>query len=169
MKAICLVCSGEFITYPSRIKIGWGKYCSNRCNNTINGFKEGVGYWNGKKRPDLVNTKARETMFIKGQISWNKGVKNSTNPVKSVRHYKWSGSNVGYSGLHKWVRRMLGAPKFCELCKTINPKTKYHWANKDGKYQRNLSEWFRLCALCHKRYDIIIARKVVMPYDYVPR
>src|SRR3990167_2675149 len=28
-----------------------------------------------------------------------------------------------------------------------------HWANKSGKYNRNLADWLRLCAKCHYHYD----------------
>ncbi len=48
----CIVCNKEFITYPSKIKLGRGKYCSKECcllvtnrileeNGKITRFKEG--------------------------------------------------------------------------------------------------------------------------------
>ena len=32
----CLVCEKEFKTFPCRIKIGWGKFCSVKCSNRYN-------------------------------------------------------------------------------------------------------------------------------------
>ena len=37
----CLVCSHEFKTYPSKIKIGRGKYCSKDCSNSVTLIKPG--------------------------------------------------------------------------------------------------------------------------------
>jgi hypothetical protein len=72
MKVRCRQCESLFKTYPSRIKVGWGKYCSKKCQN-----KSQIGnckYWLGKKRPELNNTGAKETMFKKGSTPWNKGL-----------------------------------------------------------------------------------------------
>jgi len=37
----CLVCNNEFLTYPSKIKLGRGKYCSKTCSNSITLIKKG--------------------------------------------------------------------------------------------------------------------------------
>lgn len=50
----CLVCQTPFRTYPSKIKIGRGKYCSRKCSLTITAIKP---------KP--------ETQFKKGQKPWN--------------------------------------------------------------------------------------------------
>ena len=55
---------------------------------------------------------------------------------------------------HKWVENHLGTPSNCVFCKNENLNSRqYHWANKSGKYIRNLSDWLRLCVKCHKSYD----------------
>jgi len=72
MNVICMSCEKEFRTYPSRIKIGWGKYCSKKCQN-----KSQIGHsghWLGKKRPELIGTGAIKTMFKRGASPWNKGI-----------------------------------------------------------------------------------------------
>jgi 5-methylcytosine-specific restriction endonuclease McrA len=71
MKHNCLNCKKEFRTYPCRIKVGGGKYCSKKCADKA--MIGSSGYWTGKKRPDLIKTKSIETMFKKGQAVWNKG------------------------------------------------------------------------------------------------
>lgn len=37
----CKVCGSEFITYPSKIKLGRGKYCSKECCLKVTGIKKG--------------------------------------------------------------------------------------------------------------------------------
>lgn len=70
------------------------------------------------------------------------------------RSFNWKGKKVGYRCLHSWVVRKLGKPTDCAHC----PKKgltghSIHWANKSGRYKRDITDWIRLCALCHKRYD----------------
>jgi hypothetical protein len=64
----------------------------------------------------------------------------------------WKGENVSYAGLHMWVRKCLGNPKYCEHCGTTK-KRMYHWSNVSGKYRRDLSDWIRLCVPCHSKFD----------------
>lgn len=69
------------------------------------------------------------------------------------KHPLWKGDNVGYTGLHQWVRRKLGTPSRCEFCFT-EEKRRYQWANISRKYKRDLNDWIRLCPSCHKKWDI---------------
>lgn len=64
----------------------------------------------------------------------------------------WKGDAVSYSGLHAWVRRELGTPQKCSNCGTIEAK-QFEWANKSGKYKRDLGDWIRLCTSCHQKMD----------------
>lgn len=66
----------------------------------------------------------------------------------------WKGNQVGYTGLHDWVRKVLGDPQKCEHCGTTTAK-KFEWSNKNHIYnRRNINDWVRLCASCHKRYEL---------------
>lgn len=65
---------------------------------------------------------------------------------------RWVGDNITYSGVHKWIVREMGKPDFCEGC-GIEEKIRYEWANISGKYKRDLADWIRLCAKCHKSFD----------------
>lgn len=53
----CLVCKKEFITYPSKVKIGRGKYCSKKCCLKRTGIKKGehksknTEFKKGRKHP----------------------------------------------------------------------------------------------------------------------
>ncbi|MCH7536181.1 MAG: hypothetical protein IH948_10660 [Bacteroidetes bacterium] len=73
------------------------------------------------------------------------------------KHPMWRGDKVKYIGLHMWVARKLGKPDTCEHCHRSNLSGRLiHWANKSGNYLRDLSDWLRLCAKCHKQYDLKI-------------
>lgn len=124
MIRLCKVCKKEFITYPSRIKIGSGKYCSRKCSDKITLIKKG-------KRI------GKNTEFKKGQF-------------ENERHRNWKGNKASYSALHYWVKRKLGKPKKCILCNSIK---RVQWANKSHKYKRDLDDWLELCQKCHIKYD----------------
>ncbi len=81
--------------------------------------------------------------------------KNGHKPVldqSGEKNNQWKGDKVGYSGLHYWIRRALGNPKKCEMC-GITDKEWYDWANISHKYNRDISDWIRLCRSCHTKYD----------------
>ena len=71
-----------------------------------------------------------------------------------AKHYMWKGDKVGYDALHDWVDRKKGKPIKCIKCGD-KPKSAYriHWANKSGKYKREVSDWISLCVCCHAKYD----------------
>src|SRR5688572_7574911 len=108
MITACIICKRQFVTYPSRIRSGKGKYCSKQCKD-----KASVEIMSGEKNP------------------------------------KWKGVDVSNSALHSWIHRNLGFPDTCEHCgfKSDNHR-KIHWANKSGKYKRDLTDWIRLCVPC---------------------
>ncbi len=73
------------------------------------------------------------------------------------KHGNWKGDEVGYAGLHVWVKKHLGRPKECQFCGSLNNETGKNilqWASKDGTYLRDLSQWVPLCVSCHKSYDM---------------
>jgi hypothetical protein len=60
-----------------------------------------------------------------------------------------------YRAVHIWVQKRLGNPSECSNCKLTDKNTrKFHWANISRKYLRNVKDYVRLCAKCHKKYDI---------------
>lgn len=77
--------------------------------------------------------------------NWGRDMTENKNP-------RWYGDEVGYSGVHVWVRKWKGQPRRCEMCGTENAK-KYEWANIDHKYRRVLEDYIRLCTTCHRNYD----------------
>lgn len=136
IKRKCLICGKIFYTYPSRIKIGIGKYCSRKCYSIIRNQK-------------LIENGIK-SRFKKG----NKPSPNRQMP-SGEKHQLWKGENVGYRGLHYWLRRIKGIPLKCSYCglKRTTPKS-IHWANIDHKYRRIPDDYIALCRSCHKKYDL---------------
>lgn len=80
-------------------------------------------------------------------------------------HHCWKGAEVGYDGLHHWLKRMRGVATKCENPDCIYPRKntrgkimlrpkRYNWANKSHEYKRDLNDWVQLCVSCHKSYDM---------------
>ena len=119
----------------------------------------------------------------KGNIPWNKGLKNWMSKegkirmikskigkkhsfehiqkiknsckklVEEGRHNNYKASR-NYRVLHAWVVRHRGLPTKCERCNIDGLKNKkINWANKSHNYLRDLSDWIRLCVKCHRKYD----------------
>lgn len=127
-----------------------------------------------KTRARGITTNTGRTHFTKGCVplnkgmkmmyaAWNKGIKlefpawnkgKSLPQVQGEKNHQWKGDKVSYRSLHKWVERYLGKPSKCEQCGTDNLSgRKIHWSNVSGAYRRELNDWQRLCAKCHKAYD----------------
>ena len=74
--------------------------------------------------------------------------------LRGEKNYCWKGEEVGYRSLHMWVERYLGKPDTCTHCKRSNLSGHLiHWASKSRQYKRDLEDWLRLCAKCHRQYD----------------
>lgn len=151
----CVVCNKLFEKQSWESSNYWPKkkYCSVSCS------KKGKPSWN----KGLPKTWESPGDFKKGSTPWNKG---NSEYAKKLGFGKWmvgrkgkiangwKGDEVGYGALHDWVRREKGTPTRCSHCgKTSKIPQMMHWANVDHKYKRNLNDWIRLCAKCHKEYD----------------
>ena len=104
----------------------------------------------GRKKGHIVFKKTRKKISEANKRSYERGVKLGFQ-LKD-EHWNWKGNDVGYSGVHHWIREMLGKPMKCEHCGRTDKK-KYEWANKNHKYRRNVDDWMRLCTKCHIKYD----------------
>ena len=63
---------------------------------------------------------------------------------------QWKGDDVGYAGVHDWIRDRYTKPLLCEHCHTYPP---LDLANKSNTYQRDLIDWWYLCRRCHMTLD----------------
>lgn len=147
----CKLCNKEFKKQPSDSSNYWKRksFCSKKCAGI---FNQPAKKLIGRKRPASVIEKMKPTMFKSGQVAWSKGKK--LPQFTNENAHTWKGDNVGYSGLHMWVRVKLGTPEICEHCSKSGLKGhQIHWANKSGEYKRDIEDWLRLCAKCHLVYD----------------
>jgi len=62
----------------------------------------------------------------------------------------WKGDNVSMKVLHKWIRRHLASPEFCQMC---NKNPHEELANITGVYNREFKNWLYLCLSCHRIWD----------------
>jgi hypothetical protein len=62
----------------------------------------------------------------------------------------WKGDNVGYHGVHYWIRKNKPKPEYCEDCKKQKRLT---IANISGKYLRDIKDYKWLCYKCHSKFD----------------
>jgi hypothetical protein len=145
IKTICH-CGKPFEDYVSNKR---SKYCSLPCYWEARKFDNKYsGYWTGKLRSNETKQKISTTKKLHPYST--KGHKALT----GNEHPFWKGEDVSYSGIHHWIARKLGKPSICEHCgKNGLSSKKIHWANKSGMYLRNTTDWIRLCAKCHKKYD----------------
>lgn len=143
IKLICNKCEKEYEVQNRRKLIS--KTCSRGCHNSMAGkiggkAGKGISRNLGVKRPDLS---ARNKIVVyKGKES---GV--------------WKGDNIGYHGMHQWIKKTYGKPIKCERCNS----TKFvQWANKSHRYDReDRSDWIQLCSKCHYFYDNIETKHII--------
>lgn len=62
---------------------------------------------------------------------------------------RWN-NNIGYSGVHQWLRHKHGVAIKCVDCGSTK---NVQWANINNKYKRNIKDWKQLCAPCHRKFD----------------
>ena len=158
----------EFSASPSRVKAGWGKFCSKSCNTTHrlnNGFKPsdalvGKRAWNNVQETRICEICANSYAVSPSSLKKTCSKKCMGALMASQRTGElsgnWRGAEVGYNSLHKWVSNRLGKPQSCESCGikgSRGTKRDYHWSNISGKYLRDLGDWQRLCVPCHSKFD----------------
>ena len=151
----CKKCGYKYRTRPSGltynitvINKGWKVKGDIAWNKNIKGihfspdteFKKGVRI-------------SSDTEFKKGDIAWNKD--KEWPEMQGENHPNWRGDHVGYGGLHSWVSKHFGPPTECIFC---GSRRFVNWANKSGKYKRDLNDWLVLCRKCHIKYDDVIAK-----------
>lgn len=66
----------------------------------------------------------------------------------------WKGAAAGLDAQHKRISAVRGTPKSCEHCGTTDPAKHYHWAFNNTGDRFNIWDYIRLCAGCHREFDI---------------
>jgi hypothetical protein len=136
MIIICEHCKKEYQICPSWYKRRKRHFCSPKCYQLAT-----VG-----ERTKHILKVGSKTRFKPGQKpSENRNLPNN------ISHHAWKGNDVGYRGLHYWLRRIKGIPEKCSECGSTKS---VQWANIDHKYNRNVDDYVAMCASCHKIHDI---------------
>ena len=72
----CLICLKEFVTYPSKLLLGRGKYCSKTCSYSVTLIKKGQ-----QLSPSTqIKNGDKLALGIKKDSSWNSGTKGLCKP-----------------------------------------------------------------------------------------
>src|ERR1700753_1093142 len=95
LEIYCPCCEQMFIDYKSNNR----RFCSKSCSAKMTKNKKGVPLSENHKKAIALNNKKRFA--------------NEQNVPA------WKGKYVGYSALHKWVRKHLGTPNKCETCGNV--------------------------------------------------
>ena len=68
--------------------------------------------------------------------------------------FHWKGDQAGVDAQHKRITRERGTPQQCSPCGTDDPSKYYHWAFNNTGDRNNVWDYIRMCAGCHRKYDI---------------
>lgn len=143
----CQICKKSFQPHDKKTK-----YCSLRCFGISQRKKVIKICLKCKKKFEIFlyqNKGKRERKYCSKKC-YLKVLKKNNRKKQKGKNPRWKGNEVSYKGLHKWIRDNKGRPKICEHC---GSKHQLNWANKSGKYLRDLNDWISLCILCHRKYD----------------
>lgn len=108
IKKNCIICGNEFNTYPSKVKIGRGKYCSKICAS-VTLFKSGVSFSpNTTFKKGMIIPEEWKAKWV-GRKPWNKNVigvckPNSTTFKKGFvysERTQYKKGNVSWSKINK--------------------------------------------------------------------
>jgi ribosomal protein L37AE/L43A len=106
--------------------------------------------WDEVLGVDEANKRREQSRVI--TIERNKSEKQRNILSKRVgeKSPNWKGDEVGYLGVHWWIRKYKPKPELCEHCHNKKPKD---CANISGKYKRDVTDYIWLCRKCHMIFD----------------
>ena len=145
----CLFCGKEITKKSNRSLKDWinrTKFCSVEC-----------------RRKSL----AKLMMGNKNSLGFKHSIetlKKKSEAQKGSKGSNWRGDNVGYVGIHQWLRKNYGKPCICENKDCVYPRKgakkillkpfRFEWALIKGKEMKRKRENFiQLCLACHRKYD----------------
>lgn len=160
----CTIC--KVIYYRGRNSIDQfakSQFCSSKCrgiwmSQTFTGSKN-KNYRGGKTNcsdcgKELAQRYSYRNTF-RCKPCWYKFIHGDNHPG-------WKGENIGYAGIHSWIKKRIPKPDKCDHCGKLGKYVFYktgqkawtiQYANKSGDYLRDISDWIFLCSRCHGAYD----------------
>lgn len=79
---------------------------------------------------------------------------------RGENHRWWRGDDVGYSGIHKRIRKLLYRPELCQNC---NSAPSFEVICYTGIYNMDLDNWRWWCRGCHIKYGDSGRRRTYSP------
>lgn len=142
---VCTICKTEFHTKLSRIKKGWGKYCSKKCNYIGQKTGKKLACHTCKKEIYRSITGIKKSASKKFFCSKSCQTKWRNSKFTGNLHSNWRG---GMSSYREIMKRSGIAPK-CARCNTSDIRTlTVHHKDKNRK-NNHLSNLMWLCHNCH--------------------
>lgn len=142
----CKVCDEKMYAKPRHLKIGWGKYCSRKCQY--------IAQLKGRMikcevcEKDIWKTPANFAHSVSGKFFCNKSCQSKwrNNIFSGPRHSRWKGGEWAYRAI---LSRQENILKVCNLCETIDTRVlAVHHINKNHK-DNNIQNLAWLCHNCH--------------------
>ncbi len=151
----CQTCHKQFYCTSASGSKRWNerKFCSRKCHSKS---KKGKIFFDKTGLKHSEETKRKMSLASMGKSKSLIHRQHMSQAFLGLRMEEknpaWKGNNVSYDGLHRWIRKRLKKPLYCEQCNKIK---KLQLANKSHEYTRNLADWLWLCSSCHALYDNI--------------
>lgn len=143
---VCQSCTKEFYVKPNRLARGWGRYCSNLCQNQ--GKQRGeilpcreCGKLTYKSRKDLRRSKSKTFFCGKScQTKW----RNSTLYIRQ-NHSNWK------NGMSSYRQALIRSPidRVCNKCKTDDHRILAVHHKDRNRMNNDLVNLTWLCHNCH--------------------
>ncbi|MEK7211258.1 MAG: hypothetical protein AAB731_01360 [Patescibacteria group bacterium] len=142
----CKICDKSFYAKPRHIKIGWGKYCSKKCQY--------IGQKSGKKVKCATCGMAlyRTPRDFKKSKSKKFFCNKSCFCIWKNKHLFFGDRHVNWKGGERAYRAMMlrgGTKQICRLCKNDDKRILIvHHLDKNRK-NNNIKNLIWLCRNCH--------------------
>jgi len=153
----CLQCGKEFHTYPSRIKLGRGKYCSKKCSNMPTNQTEVVCLYCNKKFMAKDSELSRGGGIYCSKKCASSDYKNHYSGEKAS-NWKGGKQRSRHNGDYKysdWRLNIYERDSFtCQECGQVGGKLNAHHRFKWSEFPSFRYEiWngITLCTKCHKK------------------
>lgn len=107
-----------------------------------------------RKKLSIAKFKTGKPICKCGKVLSTYGVKRCKPCFAIERFGRFVKEEVGYCGVHRWIRRVYGTANVCEnpLCESVS--ITFEWSLLKGKqYERVRENFWQLCKKCHERYD----------------
>lgn len=129
----CKTCNSEFKTYPSKVKIGRGVYCSRKCaSSTL--FSVGHTPWHKGK----TGVYTKEQLERITEANKKKGYK-----TKGVNHHGWIGGRPPCIDCKKQLTWYAKHEARCRDCSSKHYSGANSWSWQGGKTENNHAERVR--------------------------